>query len=317
MLGVAYPAGGLVRAVLLLHARRSRHAPRAPQRRRAAACVPRDHDDQRRRHRRNAAAAGRSTSIEFYNAVAQPLLPHGRARRKPPRSTTARSARLAAHGLHVPRVCGRYARPKVALPVCRFFGTPGHRPERALLHGGPGRMRAGEGEPALALRRHRVPRAVPAGGQCPASTRAGRALLSGRARRRRSRATATCGTRRSSRACEARDGSRKARCSAVLLRPMHAGRGYTPRMPATAAGVQLVVAISSRALFDFEEENELFDPGDDRPYIELQLARLDAARQAGHRVPPRQEASRFQRRRRQARRGRHPVAQRHRIRACA
>ena len=37
---------------------------------------------------------------------------------------------------------------------------------------------------------------------------------------------------------------------------------------------QLVVAISSRALFDFEEENALFDPRDDGPYIELQLTRL-------------------------------------------
>jgi 5'-nucleotidase len=37
---------------------------------------------------------------------------------------------------------------------------------------------------------------------------------------------------------------------------------------------QLVVAISSRALFDFEEENALFDPTDDRPYIDLQLSRL-------------------------------------------
>jgi len=45
-------------------------------------------------------------------------------------------------------------------------------------------------------------------------------------------------------------------------------------MPDTAAGVQLVVAISSRALFDFEEENELFDKNDDGPYIELQLSRL-------------------------------------------
>ena len=41
-----------------------------------------------------------------------------------------------------------------------------------------------------------------------------------------------------------------------------------------AGAVQLVVAISSRALFDFEEENELFDQNDDRPYIELQLSRL-------------------------------------------
>jgi 5'-nucleotidase len=52
-------------------------------------------------------------------------------------------------------------------------------------------------------------------------------------------------------------------------------------MPETAAGVQLVVAISSRALFDFEEENELFDPRDDRPYIELQLARLDQLAKPG------------------------------------
>jgi len=38
---------------------------------------------------------------------------------------------------------------------------------------------------------------------------------------------------------------------------------------------QLVVAISSRALFDFEAENALFDPRDDGPYIKLQLERLD------------------------------------------
>ena len=37
---------------------------------------------------------------------------------------------------------------------------------------------------------------------------------------------------------------------------------------------QLVVAISSRALFDFEAENALFDPRDDGPYIKLQLERL-------------------------------------------
>ena len=37
---------------------------------------------------------------------------------------------------------------------------------------------------------------------------------------------------------------------------------------------KLVVAISSRALFDFEEENRIFDPQDPRPYMELQQARL-------------------------------------------
>ena len=45
-------------------------------------------------------------------------------------------------------------------------------------------------------------------------------------------------------------------------------------MPATLQG-QLVVAISSRALFDFEEENHLFEAQDDRAYMQLQLQRLD------------------------------------------
>ena len=38
---------------------------------------------------------------------------------------------------------------------------------------------------------------------------------------------------------------------------------------------QLVVAISSRALFDFEEENRFFEQGDDRAYMKLQLERLE------------------------------------------
>jgi 5'-nucleotidase len=38
---------------------------------------------------------------------------------------------------------------------------------------------------------------------------------------------------------------------------------------------RLVVAISSRALFDFEEENRVFEQGDDRAYMQLQLQRLD------------------------------------------
>ena len=45
-------------------------------------------------------------------------------------------------------------------------------------------------------------------------------------------------------------------------------------MPATLAG-QLVVAISSRALFDFEEENRVFEAADDGAYMRLQLDRLD------------------------------------------
>ncbi len=45
-------------------------------------------------------------------------------------------------------------------------------------------------------------------------------------------------------------------------------------MPATLDG-QLVVAISSRALFDFEEENRIFERGEDQAYMQLQLQRLE------------------------------------------
>jgi len=51
-------------------------------------------------------------------------------------------------------------------------------------------------------------------------------------------------------------------------------------MPATLEG-QLVVAISSRALFDFEEENRVFEQGDDRAYMQLQLDRLEAPAKPG------------------------------------
>ncbi len=51
-------------------------------------------------------------------------------------------------------------------------------------------------------------------------------------------------------------------------------------MPASLDG-QLVVAISSRALFDFEEENRLFERGDDRAYMKLQLDRLDQPAKPG------------------------------------
>lgn len=44
---------------------------------------------------------------------------------------------------------------------------------------------------------------------------------------------------------------------------------------------QLVVAISSRALFDFEQENEVFEQGDDRAYMQLQLARLEQPAKPG------------------------------------
>ena len=36
---------------------------------------------------------------------------------------------------------------------------------------------------------------------------------------------------------------------------------------------KLVVAISSRALFDFEEENQVFEQNDDHAYMQLQRQR--------------------------------------------
>ena len=51
-------------------------------------------------------------------------------------------------------------------------------------------------------------------------------------------------------------------------------------MPATLEG-QLVVAISSRALFDFEEENRIFEAEDDRAYMQLQLQRVEQPARPG------------------------------------
>jgi 5'-nucleotidase len=44
---------------------------------------------------------------------------------------------------------------------------------------------------------------------------------------------------------------------------------------------KLVVAISSRALFDFEEENQVFEQNDDHAYMQLQRARLDVPAKPG------------------------------------
>lgn len=43
----------------------------------------------------------------------------------------------------------------------------------------------------------------------------------------------------------------------------------------------LVVAVSSRALFDFEEENKIFKETDDEKYVEMQRGRLDKAAAPG------------------------------------
>ena len=51
-------------------------------------------------------------------------------------------------------------------------------------------------------------------------------------------------------------------------------------MPFTVEG-KLVVAISSRALFDFEEENRVFDARGERAYIDLQYSRMNVPAKEG------------------------------------
>jgi 5'-nucleotidase len=55
-------------------------------------------------------------------------------------------------------------------------------------------------------------------------------------------------------------------------------------MPYSVEG-KLVVAISSRALFDFEEENRVFESEGERAYIELQFSRLDVPAKPGVAFP--------------------------------
>ncbi len=50
---------------------------------------------------------------------------------------------------------------------------------------------------------------------------------------------------------------------------------------ATTLNGQLVVAISSRALFDLEEENKVFEQSDDHAYMQLQLERLEQPAKPG------------------------------------
>ena len=55
-------------------------------------------------------------------------------------------------------------------------------------------------------------------------------------------------------------------------------------MPYSVEG-KLVVAISSRALFDFEEENRIFERDGEPAYIALQFARLDVPARHGVAFP--------------------------------
>jgi 5'-nucleotidase len=50
---------------------------------------------------------------------------------------------------------------------------------------------------------------------------------------------------------------------------------------ASSLGNKLVVAISSRALFNLEEENAIFETGDPKAYMQLQLDRLDQPARPG------------------------------------
>jgi 5'-nucleotidase len=52
-------------------------------------------------------------------------------------------------------------------------------------------------------------------------------------------------------------------------------------MAKTDLSDKLVVAISSRALFDFEEENTVFETANDQAYMSLQLERLEQPAKAG------------------------------------
>src|SRR5258708_13597969 len=55
-------------------------------------------------------------------------------------------------------------------------------------------------------------------------------------------------------------------------------------MPYSVEG-KLVVAISSRALFDFEEENRIFERDGEAAYVALQYARLDVPAREGVAFP--------------------------------
>lgn len=65
---------------------------------------------------------------------------------------------------------------------------------------------------------------------------------------------------------------------------MMAGMDVTPQQPPRGLDTEaapLVVAMSSRALFDFEAENQVFEAGDDHAYMQLQLSRLDTPARPG------------------------------------
>ena len=67
------------------------------------------------------------------------------------------------------------------------------------------------------------------------------------------------------------------------MRRVAPARAYTSAMASPPS--QLVVAISSRALFDFEEENRVFETADDRAYMKMQLERVESPAKPGVAFP--------------------------------
>lgn len=59
------------------------------------------------------------------------------------------------------------------------------------------------------------------------------------------------------------------------LDPLNPDDPAAPPLPGLAEASPLVVALSSRALFDFEAENRIFESRDDLAYMQLQLQHLD------------------------------------------
>ena len=97
------------------------------------------------------------------------------------------------------------------MPLLRHAG---HRTERAFLHGRSRRMRRREVESALAVRRHRLPRAPARRVACARPPPRRSSASSGPAARSHSRGIATCTMPRPWPACAPPAGSRRARCSA-------------------------------------------------------------------------------------------------------
>ena len=56
---------------------------------------------------------------------------------------------------------------------------------------------------------------------------------------------------------------------------------HAKKLMATSLNGRLVVAISSRALFDFEDENRLFESGDTKGYMQTQMDRLETPANPG------------------------------------